>query len=130
MPGEQAEYDLIRVLDSQADSKQDTFFISPKEIGRAGSGLQTLTVESVGEPDAPADGQIAVFLDDTDTLQAKLPNGRVSAIGSADGVRGAVQSRVIEADESVTVDSDESLVLTGPVTVDGTLTVDGGVTVL
>jgi hypothetical protein len=80
MPGEQAEYDLIRVLDSQADSKQDTFFISPKEIGRAGSGLQTLTVESVGEPDAPADGQIALFLDDTSTVKAKAPDGTVTTV--------------------------------------------------
>ena len=44
MPGEQAEYDLIRILDDQADSKQDTFFISPKELGRDGSGVQAVTV--------------------------------------------------------------------------------------
>jgi phage baseplate assembly protein gpV len=130
MPGEQAEYDLIRVLDDQADSKQDTFFISPKEIGRAGSGLQTLTVESVEEPDAPASDQFALFLDDTQTLTLKAADGTTQSIQSETGFAGAIHERVIESGESVTVDSDESLVLTGPVTIDGTLTVNGGVTFL
>jgi hypothetical protein len=81
MPGESAEYDLIRVLDSQADSKQDTFFIAPKEVGRSGSGLQVLTVESVGEPDAPDSGQSALFLDSSGSVKSKAPDGTVSSVG-------------------------------------------------
>jgi hypothetical protein len=81
MPGESAEYDLIRVLDNQADSKQDTFFIAPKEIGRSGSGLQVLTVESVGEPDAPDSGQTALFLDSSGSVKSKAPDGTVSDLG-------------------------------------------------
>jgi hypothetical protein len=81
MPGESAEYDLLRVLDSQADSKQDTFFIAPKEIGRSGSGLQVLTIESVGEPDAPDSGQTALFLDSSGSVKSKAPDGTISSVG-------------------------------------------------
>lgn len=83
MPGESAEYDLIRVLDSDSSSKADTFFIAPKEIGRSGSGLQVLTVESVGEPDAPDSGQSALFLDSSGAVKSKAPDGTVSGVGES-----------------------------------------------
>jgi len=130
MPGEQAEYDLIRVLDTQADSKQDTFFISPKEIGRDGSGVQAVTFGQAGEPDSPVTGAVAVFLDSSGTLKQKLPDGTVTPLAGVGGSAEAVHTRDVPAGESLTVDSDESLTLTGPVDIDGTLTVDGGVSVL
>jgi hypothetical protein len=82
MPGEQAEHDLIRVLDTQADSKQDTFFIAPKEIGRDGAGTQQLTLESVTEPDSPPAGEQYVFLDQSGALKAKAADGTVTTLGS------------------------------------------------
>jgi hypothetical protein len=82
MPGEQAEHDLIRVLDNQADSKQDTFFIAPKEIGRDGAGTQQLTLESVSEPDSPPAGEQYVFLDQSGALKAKAADGTVTTLGS------------------------------------------------
>jgi hypothetical protein len=81
MPGESAEYDLFRVLDSQADSKQDTFFIAPKEIGRDGSGVQVLTLSAEGEPDSPSTDQQALFIDSAGEVKLKAPDGTVSGVG-------------------------------------------------
>ena len=130
MPGEQAEYDLIRILDDQADSKQDTFFISPKEIGRDGSGVQAVTFGQAGEPDSPVTDAVVVFLDSSGTLTQKFTDGTTGRLHTRASIRGAITQRDVPSGETVTVDSDESLTLTGPVDIDGTLTVDGGVTVL
>jgi hypothetical protein len=86
MPGEQAEHDLIRVLDNQADSKQDTFFIAPKEIGRDGAGTQQLTLASVTEPDSPPAGEQYVFVDSTGTLTAKFADGTTQALDPATAI--------------------------------------------
>jgi hypothetical protein len=86
MPGEQAEHDLIRVLDNQADAKQDTFFIAPKEIGRDGAGTQQLTLESVPEPDSPPVGEQYVFVDSTGTLTAKFADGTSQALDPATAI--------------------------------------------
>ena len=36
MPGSEQEADLIRVKDERSNSKADTFFISPKAVGKNG----------------------------------------------------------------------------------------------
>jgi len=82
MPGEQAEYDLIRILDAQADSKQDTFFIAPKEIGRDGSGVQAVTFGQAGEPESPVTDAVVMFLDSDNTLRTKSTDGTVKTVGA------------------------------------------------
>jgi hypothetical protein len=113
MPGESAEYDLIRVLDSDSSSKADTFFIAPKEIGRDGSGVQVLTLAQEGEPDAPQQGEQAVFLDSDGSLKTKAPDGTVSAFG------GSLDPATTDIDQFLNSDLKADLTQSGGVLVSG-----------
>jgi hypothetical protein len=102
MPGEQAEYDLIRILDAQADSKQDTFFIAPKEIGRDGSGVQAVTFGQAGEPESPVTDAVVMFLDSDNTLRTKSTDGTVKTVG-ADASGANIQGCRVTLDTSQTL---------------------------
>jgi hypothetical protein len=47
MPGQEDSYDLIRVQDAQANSKADTFFISPKELGTDETQVRRVVLEAL-----------------------------------------------------------------------------------